>query len=179
MDDFHQCYEDKAEKIPYRICAFGCASRVKSVASKRGPSFVVPYVFDQGPKGKWTYAAFDYLVDKGRGSHYYRMSSVSKGDRRLMIPLQAVDLHAYEVYRYFADQWKSQQHKARSEFWELLTIPDAGGYLMTGENLHLLNKDLRRQAREGVNEPTVIPVSLINRTSGVELVKGAKLRKPE
>jgi hypothetical protein len=171
MDDFHLHYGDKEEQRPYRICAFGCASRVKTVASKYGPSFDVPYVFDQGPNGKWTYAAFNHLVDQGRGSHYYRMGAVTKGDRRKMLPLQAADLHAYEVYRYFADQWKTQRHDARPEFRSLLSIPDAGGYIMTGDNIALLNNDLRRQAREGKDEPVEIPVHWITWERGVKLVK--------
>lgn len=171
MDDFHLHYQDKEEKRPYRICAFGCASRVKAVASKRGPAFDVDYIFDQGPKGKWTYAAFDRLLDQGRGSHYYRMGTLAKGDRLKMLPLQAADLHAYEVFRYFADQWKTHRHEARPEFRELLNIPDAGGYIMTGEYIDLLGTDLRRQAREGRDEPIAIPVFNITRDSGVKLIK--------
>jgi hypothetical protein len=178
MADFHSYYDDKGEKIPYRLCALGCASRVRQLAAKRGPLFVIPYVFDQGPKGKWVYAAFDRLLAKGRGSHYYRMGAVTRGDRRSMLPLQAADLHAYEVYRYFADQWRTERHDARSAFRELLAVPDGGGYLMTGDNMEILNYDLHRQDKAGTDEPVGIPVSWLTWESGIKLIKPPEVHEP-
>jgi hypothetical protein len=171
MDDFHLHYDDKKEKLPYRLCAIGCGSRLRWLAMKRGSAFVIPYVFDQGEKGKWMYAAFDRLIAKRRGAYYYRMGSLAKGDRLSVLPLQAADLHAYEVYRYFADQMRTGCHEARRSFAALLTISDAGGYLMTGDNIAILNSSIGRQIREGTEEPIGIPVDRLTFEHGIKLTR--------
>lgn len=122
--------------IAYSLCAIGCASRLRSALLAPSNSLIpnVPYCFDRGAKGGQL--AFNAFRDLGTGGYgeRYRMGSVTKGNRHELVPLQAADLHAYETYRYFANQLCAGRPTRRS-FIELMGIPEAGGggYVITTE----------------------------------------------
>ena len=133
--DFAQVFERGGDSFQYSICAMGCASRVGQVAKRRGID--IPYVFEQGGRGGgYAAALFRKLIDEGF-TETYRMGSLDVGDRRQQLPLQAADLHAYEVYKYFADQDAETGRQIRGSFKALLTIPEAGngGYFFDGKKL--------------------------------------------
>ncbi len=104
MDDYRQLFsKDTKEEKCFGLCAFGCASRLRWLAMQKSDSYRIPYTFEHGGKGSHhAFKAFETLLD---GGHYafYRNASLTISSRLEMIPLQAADLHSYEVYKYFAD----------------------------------------------------------------------------
>lgn len=166
MEDYHRFFSDLKERFPYSLCALGCAARLRHIAVRRGSGFVIPYVFDQGPKGKRAFATFDRMSSKDK-AHYFRMGALTKADRLQMVPLQVADLHAYEVYRYFSDQMTHGRRTMREPFRQLLRISDGGGYLLTGPKLDFMTREVLRQRRENVLEEINIPLDHLNRNEVV------------
>jgi hypothetical protein len=174
MDDYHSIFNDAKEKFPYSLCALGCASRLRWLAMRRGADFAIPYVFDQGEKGKWAFAVFNRILAKRNGD-MFRMGALSKGDRLKIPPLQAADLHAYEVYRYFADQLAQSDRAIRGSFNELLTIADGGGYILTGDKLEIITNGVIRQKLDGSEGPIKIPVDHLDQEHGIKLTPPSPL----
>lgn len=158
IPDYLQFFDDKkrAHHLAYAICASGCASRILQLAEKRDTT--IPYVFEQGGRGgKYAARTFRTLIETEE-KNLYRMRSLSLDSSQSLIPLQAADLHAYELYKYFADPLAGNTRLRRS-FAELLNIPEAGGggYLFTAEKLQEWFR--RRKAGE---RPIQIPVDPLN-----------------
>jgi hypothetical protein len=167
IDDYHSVFRDSNEIFPYSLCALGCASRLLSLGKKRGSDFTITYVFDQGPKGKWAFASFERLRER---ENSFRMGPLTKGDRHGMVPLQAADLHAYEVYKYFADQLAQNGRSPRGSLCELLKIADGGGYLLNGDKIEMLTRGIKRQALSGIIEPIGIPIDVLNTENRIKLL---------
>lgn len=114
------------ESQAYGLCAFGCSSLLRS--SLMAPSNLhIPnarYVFEHGAKDSGrAFEAFDHLLNSGM-SDYLRIGSITKANRREIVPLQPADLHAWEVYKYFKDKG---ERVMRQSLAALLSIPEAGG----------------------------------------------------
>lgn len=125
--DYLQFFKDasRSHSYAYGFCAFACASRIKQLAIER--NVLVPYIFERGGRGgKMTARMFKNLIDAGQQEHY-RMGELSLDSRENLVPLQAADMHAYEVYKYFADQLEENRRPVRRSFWELMRIKEAGG----------------------------------------------------
>jgi hypothetical protein len=127
---------DTNDEHAYGLCALGCASRLRWLALQTGKQdFYIPYMFEQGGKGSAiVFRAFENLLANGRGD-FYRMSYLTVADRRRAVPLQAADLHAYEIFKYFSDQIAMTGRGLRASLYQLLHIPTAGGYLLTGPKI--------------------------------------------
>jgi hypothetical protein len=169
MEDYRGVFED--DDHLFSLCAFGCASRLKWLARQRGDHFYIPYMFEHGGTGSSrAFQSFNNLLARGRAD-FYRMGPLSVGERRKSLPLQAADLHAYEVFKYFADQLSRSQRGVRKSYQELMRIPEAGGYLMTWDKLRALLKGIKEQGLE--SEDTIpIPVDPLNLEKRVLLKKG-------
>ena len=65
------------------------------------------------------------------------MGALSVDDRRKVPALQAADLHAYEVHKYFSDQLNNSGRGVRKSFSSLMEIKEAGGggYLFNRDRL--------------------------------------------
>jgi hypothetical protein len=122
--------------------------------------------------GRYARATLQKLIDDGQ-QDFYKMSAVTFASRRGLPPLQAADLHAYEVYKYFSDQLAGTGRPTRRSFRELLSIPEAGGggYLFTLDKLQRWFQGIRAHER-----PIDISVDQLNSKSMVGLTP---LRKKE
>ena len=105
------------------------------------------------------------------------MGPLTKGNRLQMSPLQAADLHAYEVYRYFSDQMRNGRSDIRGSFRELLKIPHGGGYLLAGDKLSIMIREVVRQRFRGVTELIDIPVDRLDREQGIRLRRVSPARE--
>jgi hypothetical protein len=144
--DYVQCFKrdwrSQAFGQAYTIGALGCASRILQLAKTR--DMLIPYMFEQGGRGGGrTTAMLQGLIESGQ-KEFYRMGSLTVDHRRNVPALQAADLHAYEVYKYFADQLAGTP-RLRGSFKELLKIAEAGngGYLLTGDKVLRLVRGMR------------------------------------
>jgi hypothetical protein len=154
----YRMYVPGERTFPYGICAAGCASRLCAYSTEFRSQPFISYVFDQGDLGGS--AAFQAFDEVRGGSNVHRMGMISKGDRRLCLPLQAADLHAWEVRKYFADQLQGTGLGPRGSFMQLLSIREAGGggYFFCGASLGTLLK--------GIDEGQLfiqIPIYQLNR----------------
>lgn len=134
MDDFRRIVkEDKTKLAPHAAVAMSCTSALLTLALER--DLYIPYVFDQGVENERVFRGFEKLQQRKQ----FRIGLLSKGDRKKCLPLQAADLHAYEVRKYFADQ-AAGTPRLRKSFKELLRIPEAGvgGCLITGKKFKSL-----------------------------------------
>lgn len=141
---------DTDRRMPYSICASLCASVLRDISATTHRGHFIPYMFEQGGHGsERVFRAFDKLM--GSDKHdFYRMSALTKGKREKFPCLQAADLHAYEVHKYFADQvHRTQPPRFRNSFRELMKVKDAGGYLMVPAKLSLFLEGLLKQEAEG------------------------------
>jgi hypothetical protein len=134
MPDYRQLLEDG---LPYALGAMGCASRICHYSLGLGGKPLVPYVFEQGGRDSGEILrAFSELREQEH-SNLYRMGLLSVRNSRDCLALQAADLHAYEIYKYFADQLEASRRPMRRSLWRLLELPEVGrgGYLLHGEKL--------------------------------------------
>ena len=153
-------------RFQYGICATGCASRLCAYSTEFPSKPLISYVFDRGDiGGPAVFAAFESVR---RGSNVHRMGMLSSGVCRLCPPLQAADLHSWEVHRYFTDQLGQKNPAPRPSFLELLSIPEAGGggYVFELENLKILFDGIADEERF-----LQIPINQLNRHSRVILTK--------
>lgn len=135
MQFFKVHYRSRAKPMAYTLGATGCASRIRRLAEQQDA--LIPYVFEQGAHGgKYTMAMFQKLIKNG-DKDFYRMGSLAVEKRENLAALQAADLHAYEVYKYCADQLAGKNRAVRESFLELMHIKEAGGggYLFNMEKL--------------------------------------------
>lgn len=134
MNDYRQVLK---EGLPYALGAMGCASRICHYSKGLGGKPLVPYVFEQGGKDSGEILNEFAKLRVHERSNLYRMGLLSVGPRRDFLPLQAADLHAYEIYKYFADQFEGSGRKIRGSLWRLLELPEVGGggYLLGGKKL--------------------------------------------
>ncbi len=139
---------DREKKWAFGICAGCCAGQAAFHAFGTGSA--IPFVFDRGDRhGQLAFDAFRQMDQFGMGS-------LEQGNRREILPLQAADLHAYEVYRYFSDQVLSSKdgtsRTTREVMRPLLSIPEAfpggGGHVLVGESLFEMRKYLQQTGSE-------------------------------
>ncbi len=173
MDDYFSLYPEsdrkKAAERLYTICAPACASRIRYLLDGREDVDVIPYVFEQGGRGGPRAAGmFRTLIDSG-ASLIYGMGALAVDDRRRMPPLQAADIHAYEVYKYFSDQLQRTGRPTRKSFQALMSIKEAGngGHLFNRERLNKFFDRLER-LEEGENALD-IPVDPLNNERAVTI----------
>lgn len=134
MHDYRQILKDG---LPYALGAMGCASRICRYSLGLGGKPFVPYVFEQGGRDSGEILkAFSELREREH-SNLYHMGPLTIGTRSEFLPLQAADLHAYEVYKYFSDQLERRNRPTRRSFGRLLDVPvvGGGGYLLCGVKL--------------------------------------------
>lgn len=134
MNDYRQVFN---EGLPYALGAMGCASRICHYSKGLGGKPFVPYAFEQGGKDSGEILNEFAKLRARERSNLYRMGPLTIGTRREFLPLQAADLHAYELYKYFDDLFAARGRKMRRSLWELLALPQlgGGGYLLGGEKL--------------------------------------------
>lgn len=140
MKDFRSVFSGLAEEKLYQMCAWGCSAGIKYLAERR--STPVDCMFAEGGKGGGrTYVHFK------RNAEFYGLGSVDRDDVRKRPPLQAADLHAYEVHRYFSEKFHQSGRSMRRSFIKLLEIQQAGeaGYVYDEENIRIFVEAVKSQ----------------------------------
>lgn len=160
VEEYRDTFDD--ERMGFGICAGLCAQQACLHAVFEGPNASMPYVFDQGDlHGRFAFDSFDEMMSRGNP---FRIQTLTKADRRVMLPLQAADLHAYEIYRFFSDQVLSIQdgnsRTLRSPLRELFAIREAyplgcGGHILVGENLAIVRQRFDLTVVKNKDMPTV------------------------
>lgn len=136
MRTYREIFTNDPEELgAYFIGAVTCATLIRHHVIEINPSLSVPYMFEHGGKGsKAVFDAFHQLLDEGRADAYC-MGALRAGERRKLLPLQAADLYAYEIHKFFADQVNETGRHMRGSLRALLRIKSPGGYLFTREEL--------------------------------------------
>lgn len=117
---------DPRRIVPYPACALACTYKLRALAIEKRPDTRVNYVFASGGKGSGVVFHGLGKIIGTKKQEDLRIGTLSTDTPKNLIPLQAADLHAYEIYRYFSDQMLGQK-EIRSHLAELLPIPEAGG----------------------------------------------------
>lgn len=153
MSDYRRIFSEPLDGFPYSLCSICCASQLRTVAQRR--SIRIPYMFEGGGHGSaLLFEEFRALLGSGQGD-FYGMGALAVGESKLCPPLQAADIHAYEVHKYFTDQLKRAEPKVRRSFEELMLIREAGGggYLLHREKLERLILGIKNGERPVRMEP--------------------------
>lgn len=158
-EDYRNLFQgSEREDYLYSLCAIGCASQVRWLSVKAYKDRYVNFVFESGgPGSHHAFDAFQNLLDNDRRD-FYRMQSLTLAKKTPV--LQAADVHAYEVCKYFSDQVNETGRAMRKSFQGLLEVGDGGGYLMTLEKLSQWVAHMKR--RRAADDPgeTPIPISI-------------------
>jgi hypothetical protein len=136
--------EKTVRRMANALCALGCASRVNFWSRSYAEGAPVAYIFEGGSEGDATaFKAFDELVATGHPEAQL-IGTRSKDDKNRQ-PLQAADIWAYEVRKYF-HEWAYLHSKRpiRASFETLLGIPDGKGFIYTGDKLEKLRSEIIR-----------------------------------
>ena len=132
MDDYRRTIKgDESEELVYGFCASACIDRLTLFAIGKGDDCSVKCDFERGGKGSGRlFSAFDDQLDL----MHSRIDELAVSRRRHPA-IQAADLHAYEIHKYFTEQVNRTGRPPRKSFLALLSVPEAhqGG--------HILNKD--------------------------------------
>jgi len=141
----------------YSLAAAICVSRGDRLAAERGSDYMMPYVFDQGPRGANLFHNFERILrEREKWVRHgillpgtFMIGTITKGDHRRIPALQAADVLAYETYRYFADQVDNQPPQPRMQMQALFGVKDGGGLCLGAdrlsaaiEGMHLLAKGI-------------------------------------
>jgi len=161
-EDYFQIFRREGDKFLYQMCLEGCANTIKTVARRRG--IKIPYVFDRGGLGGGF--ARSYLEEH---ADQFGVGAVSTDSKGRLPPLQAADLHAYEVYKHFTDMMterRAVEDGPRGSFGCLWKIAEAGGggIVWNDETIPVYIK--ARKARAPVFE---LPLYCLNETQRLKI----------
>ncbi|MBZ5728241.1 MAG: DUF3800 domain-containing protein [Acidobacteriia bacterium] len=146
LAQYHTLFpKDRRYKLPWVLCALGCASRISKWAEQR-PSRddPVPFIFEQGGEG-WGIAhdAYRELKQKGKLGKM-RIGTWAEDDKHIA-GLQAADLWAWELRHHFEAQLPyNPPYVLRGSLEKLmLGVPDGAGFAIGGAEVQILMEDLR------------------------------------
>lgn len=134
---------DKRHKIPWVMCALGCASRISKWGEQKATD-PIPFIFERGGEG-WGRALenLDSLKNSGRLGKT-KIGNWSLDDKHIA-GLQAADLWAWELRHHFQAQLPElAPYELRTSLEKLMYgIPDGAGFVIGGADLQVLMEDLR------------------------------------
>ena len=138
LDEYRTLFpKDKGNKLPYTLAMVACADGVQKWASQYEPNERIAYLIEKGDKGQGlALANFSDLENIGR-SRTFQIGSITLGGKDSPC-LQAADLYAYEVRKYFEaclNHRGSRPPRLRRSFRALMKIPDSGGHIVGGNKL--------------------------------------------
>jgi hypothetical protein len=144
MRDFRRFFADPADQTLYQMCMIGCMSSLKILADER--SQLIPVTFEGGGKGGGR--AIRYLQDN---PDFYGAHRPSFDDKKQSPPIQAADIHAYELYKFFAERTKlTGGRPIRDSFHELRKIREGGdgGCIFDSETIQSFLGSVRAKRSE-------------------------------
>jgi hypothetical protein len=90
---------------PYCLAAATCFLDVATLVKQRAPAALVAYVLESGALGAGEILRqFQENINDPITKDYLRLLSLSFGDKRELVPLQAADILAYELYKHLPRQ---------------------------------------------------------------------------
>jgi hypothetical protein len=144
LHHYHALFSgDKTFKLPWMMCALGCASRIARWG-ERNASDRIPFTFERGGEG-WG-AAHDNICQLEKQG---RLGKTKIGnwdyDDKHVAGLQAADLWAWELRNHFQAQLPGKpSYELRASLKKLVQgIPDGLGFIVGGSELETLMEDLR------------------------------------
>jgi hypothetical protein len=85
---------------PYAFCASMCFMYTAAWAEDKGYDQSIPYVFEDGVlERKELRDQFENAYKNARARQYYRLKSLTWGDKKEYVQLQAADILVYEIYK--------------------------------------------------------------------------------
>jgi hypothetical protein len=143
LDHYHTLFpKDRKHKIPWLMCALGCASRISKWAEQRSYDSI-PFIFERGGEG-WGIALENHrgLEKQGRLGKT-KIGSWTSDDKHVA-GLQAADLWAWELRHHFQAQLPHKPpYDLRKSLEKLMIgVPDGSGFAIGGADLQMLMEDL-------------------------------------
>ena len=144
LDHYHSIFpKDRRYKLPWVMCALGCASRIAKWAEEKSGD-PVPFIFERGGEG-WGIALDNYQRLEKVG----RLGKTKIGtwtlDDKHVAGLQAADLWAWELRQHFQGQLRDgDSYTLRTSLKNIMyAVPDGAGFAIGGLELETLMEDLR------------------------------------
>jgi hypothetical protein len=121
LQDFKAMLGDEGVGRLYWLCSVSCAMGLKHLSDQRGGR--IPCTFERGGRGGGhALRHFELNAD------LYGLGVTQSAEKKLFPPLQAADVHAYELHKFFADMVAQKGAKPRMSFRQLVEIKEAGGH---------------------------------------------------
>jgi hypothetical protein len=123
IEDYFKFFKPEADKFLYHLCLDGAVQGIRELARQRG--IRIPCVFDRGGLGGgFARNALANVAD------YHSVGAITDENKEFLPPLQAADLHVYEVYKHFTDMMterRTVEDGPRGPFGRLWKLREAGG----------------------------------------------------
>jgi hypothetical protein len=129
---------------PYTLCF----QHVITAVAKRARAFLgedhsegIAYIFEQAPT--WQSSANEMWIKSVEQGYKnkYRMGSITFGDKKSFLPLQAADRNAFETYQHFADP------KQREIWSKFMSTPQHHGQYFDRSGFESLIEQLKLAGR--------------------------------
>jgi len=106
---------------PYGFCCQQCITGISEWAKRHWRKDEVDLFFDQGNKFyNDTSELYRQASQDERGRRKWRILDIHFGDRRSLLPLQAADYLAYEIFKHHSNEAEGQFRPERKSFTALL-----------------------------------------------------------
>lgn len=109
---------------PYAFCATMCFAYAAAWAEGQGYAQSIPYVFEDGVlERKEVREQFTNAYKHARARQYFRLISLTWGDKKMYVPLQAADILAYEIYKQTLRSIEVEKRPPRTSMLILDKVP--------------------------------------------------------
>jgi len=134
--DYDRLSIDEQSRLvdPYTVCAFWCIRDVGGWLAELGRDDRVAHVFERGIRGAPRISeAFGRASDVAL--HEYRFGTLHFADKRSLVPLQAADILAYEVWKHVPKRLGANPRPTRKPILSLLSRVNMRGNYFTYDTL--------------------------------------------
>ncbi len=126
VKDFSQLFQGHERReigSPYNLCCLTCAVQIGEWAKANHQVEPVGYFFDSGHRN--AREALDTLLEQKNDSSLieYRIGLITFESDDMLIPIQAADLAAYEVWKWLDEHFAGKQRHGRFPLQEIIKVP--------------------------------------------------------
>lgn len=123
---FEQLFKGKERAAigsPYALCALGCNLQVGEWAAENHQTEPIAFFYDSGHKNSGEVTE-RFLAEKNDPENTaFRLGSLTFADDGAMVPLQAADLAAYELWKWLDEHYARKLRHGRFPLQEIIKIP--------------------------------------------------------
>jgi hypothetical protein len=135
----------------YHLCCLACFTEIGEWAKRNYQIEPIAHFFDAGNKNAGqvlkTYQAMKDSPDKSE----YRLGSITFEDDKILVPLQAADLAAYELWKWLDEHYANKTRHGRYPLQEIIKVP----WAIREFDEAILQEMLDRRHGKQVNKRTI------------------------